>query len=308
MTASAPIVSVIVPVRNGADSVHRLLDCLRAQTAPDASFEVIVVDDCSTDGTADAAGAGGFATVVRTSRHGGPYVARNLGLSAARGELIAFTDGDCRPDASWIERGIDAFATSDADLIAGHIEVPLGASPSIPALVDFARHYLDQEFLVGNGFGATANLWVRRDVFGRVGPFNERLLSGGDHEFGMRAAAAGATLVYRRDVVVTHAPRDRARELARKQFRLGYGSAQHLYFAEGPLRERAHVCLHPGAYLPHRRLFGQARLEAAGYRPGAWRSLRMLAVNYLFAQLPMIAGNIAGTVEQRRLPPRGAAG
>ena len=102
------MISVVVPVRNGAATLDNCLVALARQTADRAAYEVIVVNDGSTDDTAE---------IVR--RHGlrcldiapaGPAVARNRGAAQARGELVLFTDGDCEPAPDWIVQMSAPFA------------------------------------------------------------------------------------------------------------------------------------------------------------------------------------------------------
>ena len=92
------LVSVIAPMHRTGDGILNLLAALERQTFARDRFEVILVDDCSGDGTPDAAEAAGGARVFRWS-HGGPYPARNRGIAEARGRLLAFTDDDCLPGA-----------------------------------------------------------------------------------------------------------------------------------------------------------------------------------------------------------------
>ena len=93
MNVPRPAISVVIPCRNGAEFLGEALDSVRAQTL--APLEVIVVDDRSSDASAEVARAHG-ATVLRTAEPGGTAVARNLGWRHARGELIAFLDADDR--------------------------------------------------------------------------------------------------------------------------------------------------------------------------------------------------------------------
>ena len=211
-----PLVSVVVPAHNGEKSLPRLLHAFGGQSAPADLFEVLVVDDCSEDRSAELVEASAHAQLIRAPKRGGSYVARNLGVAEARGSVVAFTDTDCMPAEDWIETGAAAIQADGADVVAGHVEVPLGQNPSTAALLDFTR-YLDQERHVkAHGFGATANLWVRREVLERVGPFNERLTTGGDLEFGNRVSRSGFDLRYAPEVVVEHQPRSCFRQLARK--------------------------------------------------------------------------------------------
>jgi glycosyltransferase involved in cell wall biosynthesis len=296
--SDAPIVSVIVPVRNGTDCLPALLAALEGQTLARAQFEVLVVDDGSTDGTPDLVRRSPVARLVTRSTSGGSYTARNDGVMAARGEVLAFTDADCVPTATWLERGLDAVRRGHR-LVGGHVEVPLGERPTAAALVDAVR-FLDQETCVAKGFGVTANLWLTRDVLRRVGPFNDRLRSGGDSEFGHRARAAGESVHYAADVTIVHEPRSTRRELARKGYRIGAANAAQRKYAEGQLRERALICAQPGNWLPRRRLWGLARLERRGVAPGIGRRAAMHATQYLWLQLPMVWGSVVGSVRVRR--------
>jgi glycosyltransferase involved in cell wall biosynthesis len=303
--ASEAFVSVVVPVRNAEGSIGEFLATLAAQTLPRERFEVIVVDDASTDRTGEAARASGTATVLRTATWSGAYGARNVGLRAARGEVIALTDADCRPRPHWLEAALEDLDALGADLVGGHVDVPLAERPSIAELVDFA-HYLDQERgLREAGFAVTANLVVRRAVLDRVGPFLERPISDGDRELCLRAQEAGFVLAYSRRAEVWHPPRTRMRELSRRAFRDGYGLAQ-MKREGGRHAERVPlVWRRLGAYAPRRLMtrggsvYGIERIHAAGYRPTRSELVRMELAEWLCHQLPMNAGNLAGWLRER---------
>src|ERR1041384_5139232 len=93
-------VSVIVPVWNDAERLGHCLHALEKQTYPAESYEVIVVDNGSTDSVACLVAAYGRARLVSEQRPGS-YAARNTGLNLARGQVIAFTDADCLPAPDW---------------------------------------------------------------------------------------------------------------------------------------------------------------------------------------------------------------
>jgi glycosyltransferase involved in cell wall biosynthesis len=293
-----PLVSVIVPARNAAGVLKPLLRALEHQTMARDLYEVVVVDDGSTDETSDFVRASRVARLIRRALPGGSYAARNDGVAAARGRVLAFTDADAIPARDWLERGLGHVRSGHA-MVAGHVDVPLGARPTAAALVDFVR-FLDQRSCVAKGFAATANLWLDRDVLARVGLFNGRLRSGGDLEFGHRARAAGVAVVYAADVIVVHQPRRARWELARKGYRIGYANAEHRFYAEGELRARARICLQPGNYVPRRRLWGWQRLEDAGVALSRRQLVAMHVTQYLCLQLPTVFGSIVGSLRVRR--------
>jgi glycosyltransferase involved in cell wall biosynthesis len=300
---SDPDVSVIVPVRNAAGRLPTLLAALDEQTLPRERFEIIVADDASTDATADLAEARSGVQVVRLATQGGSYAARNAALETARGGVLAFTDGDCRPQPDWLERGL-AEVEGGADLAAGHVELPLGERPTTGELIDVARH-LHQERNVDAGFGATANLFVRAAVLDRIGPFNASLMSGGDLEFGLRAREAGFRLVYAPAAVVVHPPR-RARELIAKSLRLGFARARRGVHGHEVSRPPTRALwTHPGAWVPGTLLRGTAihgmdRLERTGRRFGRLDRIRLALGEWAFVQLPLTIGDLGGRLRVRR--------
>ena len=121
-----PRISVIIPVHNGAHSLGACLGALESQTlARGDEFEVIVVDNGSTDELADTRR---LFPGVRWLEEAAPgsYAARNRGLRQAAGEIIAFTDADCLPDAAWLRQGVAALAAGPATVVGG--EVPCARS------------------------------------------------------------------------------------------------------------------------------------------------------------------------------------
>lgn len=218
-------VSVVIPARNAAATLGRCLDALAEQIgAPE--FEVIVVDDASTDMTPDIARRHPLQPNVVTGTGQGSYSARNLGAAASRGRVLAFTDADCEPDPGWLAAGLAALEAG-ADLAGGHIVLTADAAVAAggPAAYDLASYLQQEQFVAEQGFAATANLFVRRAAFDRLGGFDAELRSGGDVEFGQRARAAGLRLDYAAAAVVRHPARASYRELWRLHRRLGAGWA-----------------------------------------------------------------------------------
>jgi GT2 family glycosyltransferase len=295
-----PEVSVVITARNADRHLPVLLTALHAQTLAAERFETIVVDDASDDSTAAVAAADETVQLVRCGTHVGLPRGRNIGVRAALAPVIAFTDADCIPDPDWLERGLERLVVSGADMLAGGITIPVGDSPSIASLVDSAT-YLDQERYTQRGFGAGANLWVRRSVFDRYGFFSENLQAyGGDEEeFCQRATEAGATIVYAPEAHVRHPPRERLRDLSRKAYKLGYGLAAHRRHNDGPLGRQPRLFLRPRHYLPRRRIYRLERLRSS-YCPSRTQMIGMYVVQHLFVQVPAMVGDLVGELSAER--------
>ena len=282
--------SVIVPVYNARAGVSRLLDALAEQTL-DLPYEVIVVDDASTDSIVEGVASTLDVRCLRLQQRSGSYAARNAGLDVASAPILAFTDADCVPLPTWLECGLNALEPR-VDMVAGHVAAELPSRPTAAALVDAIR-FLDQQMYAQLGYGATANLFVRRSVFERVGRFNPRLRSGGDRELGLRATEAGATIHYAQDAVVMHQSRSTLRDLAAKSMRIGRGMASHRLYAQGRLRDLSPTPWDRYLFMPHRSGLGWHRLE----KPlPPHRKALVWCVNYVAAQLPVAAGVVVGHV------------
>jgi glycosyltransferase involved in cell wall biosynthesis len=103
-----PQVSVVVPAYNAADTLSLCLSALARQDFPAEDYEVVVVDDGSTDATADVARRSGVR--VFSQPNAGPAAARNHGAQEARGEFLLFTDADCAPVPGWVRALTAPFA------------------------------------------------------------------------------------------------------------------------------------------------------------------------------------------------------
>lgn len=222
--------SVIVPFLDAENAFEKLLPALEAQTLPREQFEVIVIDNGSRDELVrrleETHRAGSIKLLRRLDRRGS-YAARNLGIEESRAPVLAFTDADCVPGREWLASGIRALET--APRVAGRVLLTPSARPALAERLDRAR-FLRQERYVGEGFGATANLFARRFVFEAVGLFDERLVSGGDYELGQRAERAGYPIVYSDDATVLHPCRRTFGSLLEKAGRVGYGFGQSVRF------------------------------------------------------------------------------
>jgi glycosyltransferase involved in cell wall biosynthesis len=195
-----PRASVIVPARDAQATLPRTLAALRAQEL-DGGFEVIVVDDGSRDSSPQLARAAGAPVVVLSQPPRGPAAARNLGVSRAGGELLAFCDADVFPTPGWLAAGVRALG--GAELVQGRV-LPDPAEALGP---------FDRTIWINSNVGLheTANLFVSRKTFERAGGFEEWLRPrrgkglAEDVWFGYRARRTGARAAYCAEALAHHA-------------------------------------------------------------------------------------------------------
>ncbi len=227
-----PFVSIIVPVYNGEATIGHCIRSLLEIDYPRDRYEILVVDNNSTDNTATIIKKHPVRYLMEDEIQSS-YAARNRGIREARGEILAFTDADVVVGRNWLTRALDCFQDGDVDIVAGEVEIVTHDPPSIWEACDRLNMFRNQERCVQQGFGITANLLVRREVFEDVGLFEEGLISAGDYEFGRRATGKGHSLVYCRDAKVCHPARSGLGALLKKARRLGYGRAQLAMLGKG---------------------------------------------------------------------------
>jgi len=155
----------------------------------------------------------------------GSYAARNSGLKVARGQVIAFTDADCLPAPDWIEKGVAHLKREGCMMVAGRIEIFPRSSlnPNSVELYETRVALAQREFVKKYGFGATANLFVYKHVFERVGCFLADLKSGGDLEWCRRLNKHGLRIEYSEDIRVKHPARSSLSQLYSKIVRVAGG-------------------------------------------------------------------------------------
>ena len=217
-----PFVSVIIPVYNDARRLALCLEALAGQSYPAQAFEVIVIDNGSDQSPQAVVDRFAFSKLIVETR-AGSYAARNTGLSAARGQVLAFTDADCLPRPQWLEQGVQRLITlGQGGVVAGHIEL-FCQDPDRPRGVELydCMVSLDQQKKVERDqVAATGNLFTHRRVFDAVGLFDADLKSGGDAQWTQRAVAAGLPLVYSAEACIDHPARSSLGQMLRKKRRL----------------------------------------------------------------------------------------
>ena len=212
-------ISVIMPVYNGARFLEKSLGALCCSDYK--NFNIIVVDDGSTDNSADMASAKGALVIRSESRQSGPAAARNLAAKVAQGDIILFVDADVVVKSDTISKIAVAFQ-NDSGLSA-----LFGSYDDTPAESNFLSQYknLQHHFVHQSSNREASTFWaglgaIRRDVFLSVGGFDcdqFREPSIEDIELGVRLRQAGHRILLDKEIQVTHLKKWQAISLLRTE-------------------------------------------------------------------------------------------
>lgn len=223
-SADLPSVSIVVPVHNGADVIQDCVASLLGSRYPAQRREVIVVDNGSTDSTAEIVRNLPVEYLLEPRR--GPSSARNRGIDASCGEVVAFVDADCVATTGWLEELARPFTIPDVWGVAGEI---VSYPPRTSAQRYMARREgrwqktaLESRWWP---FAVTANVAFRRSTFERVGGFDPALIRAQDKDFGRRYLDAGLRFEYAPRALVLHRHRATSWGFFRQHLGWGYGAA-----------------------------------------------------------------------------------
>lgn len=210
--------SVVIPHYNDPASLDLCLNAIEAQTLSRERFEVIVADNASPCGLeAVRAIVRDRAKLVEVSEQGaGP--ARNGGAAIAEATALAFTDSDCIPEPCWLEAGLRAL--EHADIVGGAMTVLVDRSHRLTPAEAFELVFAfdNRSYVEKKHFSVTANLFVRRADFYRIGGFRTGVSE--DQEWCLRARTKGLRVAYADDAEVGHPARTSWPEFLRKWRRL----------------------------------------------------------------------------------------
>lgn len=223
-------ISVIIPTHNRKRTLELCLRSITHQTHP--AHEIFVIDDASTDET-ELMISKLFPTInfIRLTKNSGPAAARNQGIKRSSGDLVAFTDDDCIPAQDWLEKHLQHYQDPKTGAVGG---------PQIPILLNFydkfdMAHYTQpfysevQRFkqVAGRYFLATSNMSMRKELFEKVGLFDERFLlpSGEDFDLSKRIVQTGQYhLILDPQLKVKHLKSQNFKSYLKMRFVRGYGS------------------------------------------------------------------------------------
>ncbi|MEM9831984.1 MAG: glycosyltransferase [Bacteroidota bacterium] len=216
-----PYVSVIIPVYNDAAELSGTLHALADQSYSEDKYEVLVVDNGSTDATIEATTSSTKVRLLTEHKYrNSPYSARNRGIENAGGDIIVFLDASCRPDSHWLAEGVSTLYKEHADLVGGKVAFRFRDPKNAGEFYDSQINIKMKENIEIKKVAKTANLFVRKRVIEAIGKFPEGIRSGGDLLWTQKASRNGFLLVYSERAAVTKAARP-LKELLRKQWRVG---------------------------------------------------------------------------------------
>jgi GT2 family glycosyltransferase len=212
---------VVVPVYNGAETIAACMDSLLALRYPEHRVEVLVVDNGSRDGTADVLLRydGRIVRLEESTR--GPGAARNAGLRRAGGDVVAFTDADCRVDPDWLTAVVAPLEDPRVGIAGGTIRAmpPIGDVARFGEIIHDHRRAIE---VFEPPYAITMNWASRRAVLQELGGFEERFRRAEDVDLSYRMVQAGYMLAFAPAAVVYHHNEEHLAGLFREGFQHGF--------------------------------------------------------------------------------------
>jgi glycosyltransferase involved in cell wall biosynthesis len=213
-------VSVVIPVFNGENIIGTCIKSILKQSYPNEKYEIIIVDNGSTDTTREIIKRYPVKMLIEDSIRSS-YGARNTGIKHANGDIIAFIDADCVAYPTWLEEGVRVLLEQSGDLAGGNVEFTY-RKKSPAEFYDSITNMQNKYEIKENNVAKTANLFVRSEVFKEIGLFPQTMSSGGDVAWTYKATSNSYMLIYAENAVVKHPARGLL-SLAKKHYRVGKG-------------------------------------------------------------------------------------
>lgn len=202
MINTPPIISVIVPVYNGSDTIALCLSHLMSNDYPASSYEVIIVDNNSTDNTREIIIADGRARYICEKKQG-QSAARNAGAKEAAGEIVAFIDADCLVNKLWLKEVEKSLTHKSVAVVGMRKHITRNSGDELQA-EDYYR-YWEKEIASGHlNKLCGSNFAMYKEFFWELGGFDEDLLVYEDIELGFRITENSGKIRFNKDMFVHH--------------------------------------------------------------------------------------------------------
>jgi lipopolysaccharide/colanic/teichoic acid biosynthesis glycosyltransferase/GT2 family glycosyltransferase len=284
-----PKYSIIVPVYNSQNTIGQCLDGLICQTIKRDAYEILLVDDGSTDDTARI--VENYPEIrYLPVKHGGPAAARNAGSYAARGEILAFTDSDCIPAPDWLEKLTAPFENPKVVGVKGAYRSQQKSIMARFVQLEYEYKYRRMAEQPSIDFIDTYSAAYQRDIFLKNGGFEISFSTPSveDQELSFRLASKGYLLVFEPEAIVFHKHDANIKEYFYRKTGIGYWKAYMLRWLPQKTFTDSHTS-------PSQRwqivslAFGILMLAAGIFIPAAnWFALLGFVI-FIFISLPFIS-------------------
>jgi len=232
-------ISIVIPAFNEGKNIIECVRSLKAQGFPKNDFEIIPVDNNSTDNTLELIKNLNISYTVEYKK--GPAAAKNAGIKIATGNIIAFIDGDCIATKDWLKNIVSGFNKPDVGCVAGSITAMKDDNLSHMERFLIKKGYLSQAQHIEHQFlpfAAAANVAYRKEVFDKIGLFDEKLFVGEDADLSWRMQLfTNYKIKYISGAAVFHPYESKRKQLFRQKRRHAYGSVM-LYKKYKKYRQR----------------------------------------------------------------------
>lgn len=219
---SAPEFSIVIPAYNARGTIDTCLTALLNQTIARDRYEVIVVDDGSTDDTAQRVESYGVRLLRQANA--GPAAARNNGARQAQGDLLLFTDSDCEPLPDWLEQMTTPFADPAVKAAKGSYLTKQRSLTARFAQLEFEERYDMLDRVASIDMIDTYSACFRTQVFRDLGGFDPSfpMANNEDTELSYRLAETGARMLFLRKAIVYHQHPASLRKYCRVKYWRGF--------------------------------------------------------------------------------------
>jgi cellulose synthase/poly-beta-1,6-N-acetylglucosamine synthase-like glycosyltransferase len=230
-----PFVSIVVGIRNEEKFIEECIKSLLNLDYPRNSYEIIIVDGMSTDKTQDIVKK--YPVNLLLNEQKNVAAARNLGVKSARGELVAFTDGDCKVDPHWLKTLVCEMQSAPDEVVCvGGPNLIFDTDPVFGRVVGYA-----QESFLGSGGSAQSKNSIKKHYVGSLpncnamykktavqdaGGFDERFIVGQDCDLNYRIGKKGNKFLYIPEAQVLHHRRGTLKSFSIRMFKYGMWMAE----------------------------------------------------------------------------------
>jgi cellulose synthase/poly-beta-1,6-N-acetylglucosamine synthase-like glycosyltransferase len=256
-----PFISVIIPCRNERNFIAQCLNSWNLQNYPSSRMEILVVDGMSEDGTKEIVQeyAKKFSCIklLENEKKVTPF-ALNIGITSSQGDVIIRSDAHATYNKDYISKCVACLQEFDADAVGGVIQTTSSEDSFVAQAITLS---LKHPFGVGDASfrsGSKKSVWVdtvfggcyRKEVFEKIGLFNENLIRSQDMEFNLRLKRAGGKILLAPDITSVYYPKSTLREFFVHNFKDGIWAVYPLRFTRVPFRFRHYIPLIFLATLP----------------------------------------------------------